>query len=669
MSGFRYEVKKIMVYQKGALYFLLVLLLSALWLMISDSPYDSSMKQYQDEYEWYLGKVNGCCTDEKAAFLEQVALEITEAKQNINTALGNYYDGKISESEYNRIQEETDSISEHQNGFEVIWQQYLYICENADNRYFLQTNGWSGLLSGGTLNFLLVLGILLFVTPVFCSEYGCQMDTLIMTAKEGRKNCCYKVLITLVSVLLLCISLSLLEYGFYSIKYGLPNGDYPIQSLGYFADSSKAVTLFDGYFYIGLLHSFGGIFLAILLMLLSVLTKKYTLTLLTGAASVILPYIGLSKEVICHLPLPLAFLLGTDFFRGSVCSKDSLTGEPVTVFTEVSTGSLWTLLLVSFVICIFAVFWIFRCNTNRWQMNVSKKRTFSLTLMFSLLFLMTGCSGANGEQSIVYNSSADYDCMGYEVMQDAENLNYYLKDISTGEMVDMVRSPVFCVFSEEEKVQCYFINAPYLYYTTLSTERYIDRVGTYNSSTTKVSVVELNLNTFEERIIFEQATDSGHSVLGIEYETGDKWKFLQYHSAVFLNDEDLFFVGIDGIRKVNRTTKSITKIDIPTNGNISFDGGNIYYINEQSVLTKYDIATNETVRYEDVIASDFCMDEEAIYYVSRTDGSAVYACDKESREKRLVSDNPALTVTCDVDFVYVLEKQSGEVVSFVKGTD
>ncbi len=44
--------------------------------------------------------------------------------------------------------------------------------------------------------------------------------------------------------------------------------------------------------------------------------KKYAVTLLTGAVSVIIPYIGLSKTGIYRLPLPLPFLLGTDFLQG-----------------------------------------------------------------------------------------------------------------------------------------------------------------------------------------------------------------------------------------------------------------------------------------------------------------------------------------------------------------
>ncbi len=246
---------------------------------LSDSPYDNTMEQYKSEYEWYLEKVNGYCTDENALYLEQEAARITEVKKQQSNLLESYYDDKTSENEYIKESHEIGKVLEHQNGFEVIYQQYLYICENAENRYFLQTNGWTGLLSGGTLNFVFFLGILLLVTPVFCSEYSCQMDALILTSKEGRKSSLHKLFIIVAGVFLLSVSISLIEYGFYSVKYGLPNGDYPIQSLGYFAGSSKSITLFEGYVWIGLLRCFGGVFLAILLMFISTTIYLWLITL------------------------------------------------------------------------------------------------------------------------------------------------------------------------------------------------------------------------------------------------------------------------------------------------------------------------------------------------------------------------------------------------------
>ena len=213
----------------------------------------------------------------------------------------------------------------------------------------------------------------------------------------------------------MCVSISLIEYGFYSLKYGLPNGNYPIQSLSYFAGSNKSITLFEGYVYIGLLRLFGSVFLAILLMFISVLAKKYAVTLLAGAVSVIIPYVGLSKTIIYRLPLPLPFLLGTDFFAGDIVSSDAFTGDEKIVFAEINTITLLILFSVSVFLCILAVAWILRSNSNKWQMKTRKMRNVpTLAIILSLVLTMTGCSDNGKSQNFIYNSSAEYDCMGYE---------------------------------------------------------------------------------------------------------------------------------------------------------------------------------------------------------------------------------------------------------------
>lgn len=80
--------------------------------------------------------------------------------------------------------------------------------------------------------------------------------------------------------------------------------------------------------------------------------------------------------------------------------------------------------------------------------------------MSGLALAVTGCSGRGKTGNVVYNSSAGYsvpfgyDCMGYEIIRDAGNFDYSLKNTSTGETYPLARSPMFGVFSDEEDCQC-----------------------------------------------------------------------------------------------------------------------------------------------------------------------------------------------------------------------
>lgn len=660
MSVFTYELKKIMLFQKGLLYIIAFLLISTLWLVVTDTPQDSAMEQYRKEYEWYLEKVEGACTDEAAAFLEQEAAAIAEANSTRRDLLEQYYSGVITEELYEQKSAALDSITENENGFEVVYQQYLYVCENKDNHYFLQTNGWSGLFGNSTLDFPLFLVVLLLATAVFCSEYSCQMDSLILTSKEGLKSTRYKLLIIVASVLSLCFLTALIRYAFFAIKYGLPCGDYPIQSIADFGTSMKELSLLEGYIAITALRCLGYVSFSVLLLLASVLVKKYALTVLLGAVTTLVPYIGLSATTLCRLPIPLAFMLGTDYLSGSIKASDLLTGEEIAVFQEVSGYELFVLIVVSVLISLLAVLWLLIRNKNRWQgIGGKSKRYCATVLCLAIVLVFTGCADEDAANTS-FNASLTGRANEYEVICDHAEQAYYLKNNSTGVTLDLVRSPLFGVFSGEDSVKGYYMDYPDLYYTISETESHINRVGTYNSSFTKVSVVKLNLETFKEEIIFEKIADSGRSLLGIEYEVGDTWEFLQYHHNFFVNENSIFFVGNGGITEVDRKSGIPQKLDLRASENIAFDGRYFYYIDNQSALTKFDTLSEETIPLEGVIAYDFCVDGQFIYYISMIDGQKAYQCSLDGTNNKIISDVAALDISCDKENIYLLHKGTGE---------
>jgi hypothetical protein len=64
------------------------------------------------------------------------------------------------------------------------------------------------------------------------------------------------------------------------------------------------------------------VYLAALLLFLSVLVKKYALTVVIGVASTLIPYIGLSRQICYRLPAGNR-LFGGDFLRGGFADRRS----------------------------------------------------------------------------------------------------------------------------------------------------------------------------------------------------------------------------------------------------------------------------------------------------------------------------------------------------------
>lgn len=263
MSVFSYEWKKLMLYQRGLCYILAALLVSTVWLAAADRPQNSAMEEYRGEYEWYLERLEGAYTEEKAAWLEQEAQAITEARSTRAQSQESYYSGRITAEQYERQIAEVNTVLAHEHGFEAVYQQYLYICENTGNRYFLNTNGWAGLFSAQTLDFPLFLVILILAAAAFCSEYSCQMDALLRTAPQSRKSARSKAVVTLCAVFVLCGGLALIRFVFFGMKYGLPHGEYPVQSIAGFGSGTKNISLLAAYLILTVLRCFGSVYLAV----------------------------------------------------------------------------------------------------------------------------------------------------------------------------------------------------------------------------------------------------------------------------------------------------------------------------------------------------------------------------------------------------------------------
>lgn len=101
-------------------------------------------------------------------------------------------------------------------------------------------------------------------------------------------------------------------------------------------------------------------------------------------------------------------------------------------------------------------------------------------------------------------------------------------------------------------------------------------------------------------------------------------------------------------------------LDIPTNGNIAFDGRTIYYINEDSLLTAYDTETHTEKVFRSIAASGFCLTEKGLYFINRMDASCVYLCNGDGSNSQKVSNAPALSLSYDDGKVTVTLKADGQ---------
>lgn len=174
------EIKKIFIYNKG-----IWVILSAviLWMgYLTMKPYTKPSK----EYLYYLGNVSGKLNAHKESFLEEEAVQFANLHVEKESLMDSFFAGEVAENEYLMLMDGYGEKLKREKGFEQIYEQYLYICENRENRYFMEYNGWEELFSDKAFLVFSSIVILLVVGRFLCCNYETNMDEICKTCKENR---------------------------------------------------------------------------------------------------------------------------------------------------------------------------------------------------------------------------------------------------------------------------------------------------------------------------------------------------------------------------------------------------------------------------------------------------------------------------------------------------
>lgn len=642
-------------YQKGWLWISLYFSFSLAFLFFFDTPKNSEVEMNTSAYHYYLDLVHGPHTDETEQLFKNEAAKISEAQVALTKIYDDYYDGHISEKELQDSVPSLEKVIENEQGFKTIFDQYMYVRENPDNRYYLATNGWDGLLSTEQLDFGLLLLLLLLVTPVFCAEFSSDMHSLHLTLRKGtREHAITKMLLVLLVVIILSILSVMMRYGFYEMKYGLDHGDYPIQSLSYFGTSLKDLSLFSTFLWSTSLKIFGNLIFVMFIMLFSVWTKKYALTLFSSTVVILLPYYLFTLDSSKYfLPGPLGFMLSTGYFRGSEYERNPFTDQMDVIYEGVPIMTMFILLIISLCIGIGAWIVILYHHTNTWYTRKRRHKLQSLSITL-LLFCMiavslVGCDSSNkaDKEHDIFNSISrqTFENDSYRFYIDiTEDNRPVFEDKETGEIENLMRSP----FSSLTSVEPYIYgNGSFVYYMKMD----YDKSGFYKE-TNRLSLIEVDTTTFDEKVIYEKNANMAKDTF-LNLHTTDDIDFLGI-TSVFVDKEHIYLVVDDSqIRRISRLTgKTDTIIQTSISNNIAYDGKYIYYPNEAYQIIKYDTQTEKEMTIPDITSTQFFLTENELYYVNRQDNYRIYAMNLSDSSIRKVMNKPVWSITCDDDYIY-----------------
>ncbi len=630
MGTFGWEVNKMMLRRGGWAIIAVSLLLELALLAVTDSPANTDAALYRADYLYYLEQVEGACTEEAGAFLEAEAATMTEAETALDSLYTSYYAGEISQEELGQQAAVYQQALERENGFDVIYTQYAYILQDMENRYFVETNGWAGLLGDDSLDLILIATLLLLLAPVFCGEYACHMDTLAMTARNGQRNFLWnKLLLSLLTAAGLCLAGLALRWGFYALRYGLPHGEYPFQSVTAFGGSEKALSLLEAFGLLAASRLFGTLYLTMLILCLSVLTRQYAATAFVSIASLLLPWAALGEEAQYSCPLPLPFLLGAGFLKGSESTTDYTSGEVTYTFYERTWENFLPVAAAALVLRVVCG-WVIWLKNHTALSRRSKGRQAGVIAAVMLLCILSGCgnTAAEAETEICYNSSSlSYSYETYSVAFN-DDFEYEITDSETGETFLLNHDALRSLGSGLQNGYVYGVGR-YVYYVW----------ETDSADATSIALLRVDLETLEERVVYEAVIQS--EALGISLDTDTEALFFWQMIDRFVVDEDYVY-DFGSMTRLALDTGEITELPLSGVGNVAYDGTWFYYKNDRSLLCRYQVKTGETEEWSDLAVADFCLAGDTIYYIDLRENCCLYAAEKDGTDARPVLEETGL---------------------------
>ncbi len=615
-----YELRKILL-RRGGWFLALGLLVTQGVLLYFTQPYDRELENNRAAYEQYLQQVSGELTDEKRCFLETEMIRLEQNRVNMESLKNDYFNGNVSEAEFRESFEEYAPGEEAYTGFTKLYAQYIFVREDPD-RYFLYTGGWEVLLTNWKPDILFLLVLVLLLTPVFCEEYASGMDQMLLTQKRSAKlavpaKIATAVLVTgtLTAILQLCALI------YVDLFFGLPHGDYSLRSLMTFGSLSVDLNLWQAFWLQFGVKELGYIYMAVLILLLSVLLKRVSITLIAGIVLIPLPHLAMQKiESFITLPGPWSLAVGSIYLQNDVF----LAILPQIVMQAIGI--------------IVGMIWIISCkNTNHQVQKVHWKRLLFLTVP---TLLLTGCTHKSDCQ-ICYNSvdAQFYETERFKIEmeygEDALDPGYTLLDKMSGKRMafplDVLNGQsISCGWNVYGEGNCiYYIKTTTIYEEPLTNGR----------ATSFDTLVELDMNTMQEQVLYQwnQETRWFFGLLD-----RPAWEPGQVR-LLFLHDGDMYYAENEAICRMDLATGAWEVFsDDRGSVDIAYDGEYFYYLDQYNCLNRKSLDTEMNHILEDIVTDRFLLTPDGIYFLNKQDGNALYLWNEDTATPCKICEETAM---------------------------
>ena len=427
------------------------------------------------------------------------------------------YEGKITDAKQKQIEKEYKKINSSSNellaseqknkAFQVIYDQFIYEKDKGSG-YILETRGWQSILEHDSLDFSLIICIIIVMTALWENEYETQMDMMLRSCKKGKYQTPFAkvVLGDILSVVLSAI-FQFIQIIYMAGSVGLPHGNYPVQSLKFFQNSSYHITLKSAVVMVFIIRLIGAALLAFMTMLINIWIKRKTVSMIISMSAIILTSIIFrSGSAIYRLPLPLGPLKAAGYLWPSQFDSQYVGSKLVKVctFKEIPHGSFIAVnaMFLGEVIILGVLCVIFFSKWRIKKIHTYKKMIRIMTLCFiaSILFA-TGCSKSTNHNEVSISKEDTQEKTvwnGKKIEIDDENNNVIYTDES-GKKENLIRD----VFPSKLTIQKIFIYGNDCYYLS------------ENDESNGICVRKINLKNLDDTLVYDSTDENIENYFGM----------------------------------------------------------------------------------------------------------------------------------------------------------
>lgn len=638
----RFEWKKLLLYRKGLLLIAVFLIAELMGMILLTKPYDKDLEANRAVYDRYLSQVEGPLTVENQQFLEDEMLQLNTANAKLEQLKSDYYQGALAEDEFRASFDILADENADYPGFSKLYTQYIYVRESED-RSFLYTGGWEVLLGDQEPDYLFLLSLIFLIAPIFCQEYSNQMDQILLTQKRSAKyQWQTKVAISLILTAGLTAVLQVFELIYCASMFGLPHWDYSLQSLYSFGSVQKNLTLGQAFFLQFALKEIGYLYMALLILCISVLVKKYAFVLMAAMLILLIPFLTVNSISSLRLiPGPWALTIGNIYLNGESLL---LNGGVAEALSEVTWAELTKVLVLSAVICLGMLLCIRHKNTNH---HLRIKRCRMVAALLSIMLLFPGCS--RQAEPLYYNSKQSncFESEQYIVFSDGLG-GYYFLDKQTDTMYNF---PLDAFQDETAKITGSFYSANEKLYYLKAQQQAL--TGNAEAMTEYFSLIELDLATMNECVTYQWEQNTKWFFGVLDKDSAEPSPY--YIDSFFLYEGKLYYPSDDTIYRMDlQSGQYEAYLQLPNAGtNLAYDGTNLYYTDQYNRLSILNLKTENIEVLDSIVARDFVYTPDGIYFLNIRDNNTLYYWNDFTQIPQQLDDTEAYALYWDENYCWI----------------